>query len=391
MIKSYKNDDTIEITNFELKSGLGEHFGSQMHRATIEFRSDKYSLNETLNVVIKVKPSDPNLEQVVAAGPLFETEIEAYLRVIPAMNRLYERSGRKIDFAPELIYAANEPNMVIILKDLTPDGYSVYRVPPNDLDDSKKMIQRLAQFHAASMQLEDNNELDTTKFTYSIYDTEHILDLFFRDTIKAFSEVVAEWSDFDEYLPKLEKLIKDIGVIGKRCYTPNAKGCGGFNVLNHGDLHLRNVLIKANADKKIESFYLLDYQLNVWCSPTVDLTYVMGLVKFDDKTDVNLKAELIVFYHQELLSALKSIGYMKTPPTLLDLNVELLRHGAMNITLWINFFPFLFVNWETMSIEEMLGVDSEKSRNFKKSLYNSPVLKSMLQREMKSWMLKGWW
>jgi hypothetical protein len=62
-------------------------------------------------------------------------------------------------------------------------------------------------------------------------------------------------------LPKLEHLIENIGAIGVKSYTQNPKGCG-FNVLNHGDFHLRNILIKRDAEQRIEnvsfvSFYLL--------------------------------------------------------------------------------------------------------------------------------------
>lgn len=116
---------------------------------------------------------------------------------------------------------------------------------------------------------------------------------------------------------------------------------------------------------------------------------MMGVVKIDNNPDQ--KAELIVFYHQELVKALKSIGYMGTMPSLLDINIELLKHGAMNVSIWINFFPFLFVDWNKLSVDELMANDSEKSRHFRKSLYNMPVLKSLLQHEMKQWMLKGWW
>lgn len=116
----------------------------------------------------------------------------------------------------------------------------------------------------------------------------------------------------------------------------------------------------------------------------------MGLVRFENN-NADQKAEIIVLYQKELENALKSIGYMKSPPSLLDINVELLKHGAMNIAIWINFFPFLFIDWETISSEDLMGNNSEKSRNFRKSLYSSPVLKEILQKEMKQWMLKGWW
>lgn len=83
-----------------------------------------------------------------------------------------------------------------------------------------------------------------------------MIDNFCRDTTKSFRDVVATWDDCEVYLPKLDKLIENIGEIGRMHYTRNAEG-NGFNVLNHADLHLRNILIKANDKQRIQNFYLV--------------------------------------------------------------------------------------------------------------------------------------
>lgn len=46
--------------------------------------------------------------------------------------------------------------MILILKDLTPDGYECIRDPPEKIEDSKLFVKRLAQFHAVSMHLQEN-------------------------------------------------------------------------------------------------------------------------------------------------------------------------------------------------------------------------------------------
>lgn len=43
---------------------------------------------------------------------------------------------------------------------MTTEGYSAIREPPAELDDSKVMIKRLAQFHAASVYLVENVSCD---------------------------------------------------------------------------------------------------------------------------------------------------------------------------------------------------------------------------------------
>jgi Ecdysteroid kinase-like family len=103
-MRSYKKDNSIELVNFKVESGFGEHFGSKMLRSRIEFKSKKYQNNENeiVNAVIKIDPAgDGNLEHIVEDGPLFETETDVYENVIPKMHALYERNGIDVKFAPK--------------------------------------------------------------------------------------------------------------------------------------------------------------------------------------------------------------------------------------------------------------------------------------------------
>lgn len=116
---------------------------------------------------------------------------------------------------------------------------------------------------------------------------------------------------------------------------------------------------------------------------------MFGLVKRDEDGEIPT-GDLIMFYHQEFVSALQTFGYMKSPPTLLDVNIELLKHGGINILMLICFIPFSFVDWSKMTADDVLATDGDRSRNFKKKLYEHPTCKKLLQKEMKSWVHKGW-
>lgn len=115
----------------------------------------------------------------------------------------------------------------------------------------------------------------------------------------------------------------------------------------------------------------------------------MGIVKRDELGEFPFE-DLIVFYHQEFVKTLKALGYMKSVPSLLDLNVELLRHAAVSMMLSIFFVPFAFVDWQKTSAEDLMANGTEKSRNMKKNLFEHPICKKLLQKEMKSWVHKGW-
>lgn len=65
-----------------------------------------------------------------------------------------------------LIYQSNEPLPVIILEDACADGYTVIDKPPEDFEVSKKIVQRLAKFHAANFFL-INDHVRRLKFEIS--------------------------------------------------------------------------------------------------------------------------------------------------------------------------------------------------------------------------------
>lgn len=115
----------------------------------------------------------------------------------------------------------------------------------------------------------------------------------------------------------------------------------------------------------------------------------MGVVKRDENGELPSE-ELIMLYHQEFVKTLKQFGYMKAPPTLLDLNVELLKHGAIGCLVTLCFLPLAFADWSKMSPEDMMGDNSERSKNFKKSLYEPEVVQKLIKMELKNFLHKGW-
>lgn len=52
-----------------------------------------------------------------------------------------------------MIYQSTEPVPVIVLEDLCGSGFSVIQKPPEDFEVSKRVVRRLADFHAATFLL----------------------------------------------------------------------------------------------------------------------------------------------------------------------------------------------------------------------------------------------
>lgn len=94
----------------------------------------------------------------------------------------------------------------------------------------------------------------------NIYQNAPMVDMIFNQGIDAFVDVAKESKGFEKFIPKLESFKKQF--LGKtlKTYTQNRNEFG-YNVLNHADFHLKNLLFKKNAQKAIEDFCFVRSQL----------------------------------------------------------------------------------------------------------------------------------
>lgn len=99
-VRSYENDDSLEVQDFTVKSGFSEHFASVMFQCKIDYKSVN-SERKTLHAILKARQITEGLKTIACEGPLFENEIRMYTSTLPAFKRLFERSGLNIDLAPE--------------------------------------------------------------------------------------------------------------------------------------------------------------------------------------------------------------------------------------------------------------------------------------------------
>lgn len=131
------------------------------------------------------------------------------------------------------------------------------------------------------------------------------------------------WPGFEKIHEKLEG--KEWTIMDKMAAVFNPNKEFGYSVLNHGDFHIRNMMFKKTGDK-IEDVLMLDFQAPFWGTPAVDLAYLILLVGNEEVRD--RRSEVYLLYHRKLSSDLAKYGYMKQPPSLLDINLEVLKYGV---------------------------------------------------------------
>jgi hypothetical protein len=138
--------------------------------------------------------------------------------------------------------------------------------------------------------------------------------------------------------------------------------------------------------KKTKINFQLDHQLEVYASPAIDLIYSLYFDLSHDNR-VKYRDDYIMYYHNEFVKALKSYGYSRKPPSLLDLQVEILKNGALEVLMTIVFCQYSFIDWSAITPEDFdMGEGSER---FKKRCAANPAFKKVMEHELPRIFYKG--
>lgn len=65
----------------------------------------------------------------------------------------------------------------------------------------------------------------------------------------------------------------------------------------------------------------------MWGTPAIDLSYLIFSMANTEGRE--RREEIIQFYYDEFAATLKKVGYLGRIPTLLDLNLEILKNGGI--------------------------------------------------------------
>ncbi|CAG9811446.1 unnamed protein product [Chironomus riparius] len=431
-IQSYESDAQAKVTNFDIKSATqpGENFASAVFRAIVKYTSKHQQDEKELSVIIKTQPF--NVDQLGSGmdhmkdTTLFKNEIAAYTEVLMKIQELISSVGYEDIMCPKLIYQTMTPKPVIMLEDVKAIGYdTLITTAHDDFEVSKMIFKRLAKFHAASFYLEDEKvcmerprdskqswewfisvmlavstepqlkyctlcfvavfviKIDAAAFDFTIFSMDSVVAIFTAN-FDIFLNYISEWEGYEEFIEPIKNFRTVYAEKCQKSTKPNT-GAGAFNVLNHGDFHLKNVLYKINKeDGKIEDFVALDYQICVYGSPAIDFAYAFFNFTSDNNR-FDRYDEILFIYHKQFVEALKKFGYLKQPPSLLDLQIEILKNGHLQATNFMHMFPLSIMDLNDFKDDEMEPGFS----GMMKKAYKNENYKKILKRNLKRFLNNG--
>ncbi|XP_053660942.1 uncharacterized protein LOC128709932 [Anopheles marshallii] len=378
-LAQHTTDRALEVEDVHLAvhGKLAQQYASTIYQASVSYRSR--GKQETIKLIVKLIASKVN---TLADELTYDTELKVYRDYLTKMNALLEH-GATSHFGPKLIYSANEPVPHLILEDLSGHEF-VHSDKLLAVDDAKRVLLKLAQFHATSY------SLSTTSAAHSLDALNNGLFKqkpsegvnFMLENFTLFAEELSKWDGYTKYAQRLKNLQPTFIERGAAIYR--ARGFG-YSVLNHGDFHYNNMLFQFDPEQRVQDVVFYDFQLSCWTTPAVDLLYFLYFI-CNRETRETQRHRLVQLYHQEFTRTLDTVGYMGKVPTLLDINCDLQRAGFLEVVLAICFIPFLFADYN-QSVN-VYG-NEEEARAYRRQLYNREEYQAIIKPLLPHFLYRG--
>ncbi|XP_011063493.1 PREDICTED: uncharacterized protein LOC105151471 [Acromyrmex echinatior] len=372
ILRKSENDNSIQVFNIFSKPATvkGDNYLSDMIRITVEF-SRSSMIKEKKSIVIKISPVLKSVRQkLIVEMDVFHIEMLMMSDTLDKMNKLLEPKHR---LSAKILYVQNENPTLLVIEDLAALGFRMAdRLSGLDLDHSILALRGLARFHAASVALCEKEPKQKKMYLKGIINGQHppeIKDIFIKST-KALADEIVNWPEVKKYSEKIAKLSDHIYQIGVNAF----KVCEDeFNVINHGDSHVNNMLFRYDSNGKPTDQIFVDFQLCVYASPALDLLYFCNSsISFDvieNKRDILLNE-----YLSTLSMTMKQLNCKTQPPTMKELKAALRRKASYGMMTSFTALQFMLCHKaEAKDLDEMLGTGAYinpglKNENYKKIL-----------------------
>ncbi|XP_039429593.1 uncharacterized protein LOC120413008 [Culex pipiens pallens] len=378
------------VVNFTVRRALskGENFASDILRIQLNLRCENGD-ERTKTFIMKVALVTEGMSDMLEEYDVFFREIVFYSKILPEIKEISKELEYNGKLAPDCYKISAKHPQHFIFEDLSLNGFvAADRRLGLNFTQLELILEKVAKFHAISAHLYDK---DPELMKYHHYrnineDVQHFYGLF-RNSMLNCAEMALKWpTTAPRIAMKLFKLEQSVIAKGCQVYTLNK---ADFNVLNHGDLWVNNVMYRYNAKGVPIEAMLVDFAISYFGSPAIDLSFLLFTSSADDVTEEQFDL-LLQSYHQSLLGTLNQLGYSQKLPTLLDIQEDMLRKGFIGV-MYSTFLLPLRVIEDTASADlgNLLG-SNEEAVQFRGSLYQNPHYQRRMEYLLNYFDRKGY-
>ncbi|XP_054725755.1 uncharacterized protein LOC129235756 [Anastrepha obliqua] len=349
----------------------GENYTSLMMRILMDIElKDGYTQQKSY--IVKTTLDDDKGGTLINALNLFPKEKLMYERILPQLEQLYHDLGKNVIFAPKCQWIEQKSSRItIVLEDLNTKKFrNINRLKGFDMPHMKRVLEKLAEFHAASVIWHEKHGAYPDEFQKSYLPANYQKSKSYQARVQSYKIAMATWGleDYDKYverIPSAEQFVN--AAMGCFNSDPNE-----FKVLNHGDFWSSNIMLNYTSNGEVNQIRFVDYQLCKWGSPAQDLweLIVCSVVS-------NLRIwefdHFIRIYHTHLLKCLKLLNYGKPLPKLNELHISMLKHGFWGYsTTFTHLVLILLPSDKDASLFKLIQ-PGEEGDKFRHKAYTNPL------------------
>ncbi|XP_037924777.1 uncharacterized protein LOC119660351 isoform X1 [Hermetia illucens] len=139
---------------------------------------------------------------------------------------------------------------------------------------------------------------------------------------------------------------------------------GSYELLNHGDYHVKNMMFKGKNGVDVSEIALIDFQICHWGSPAFDLVYILAGIQ------PGLRSNACQYYFDTFIDVLKKSGCDEPLPTFEQLQKDLKSYRSLDL-----FFLATIASVLCADRNKMMKDDLEtqfKNPNLLKIFYRQP-------------------
>ncbi|KAM7360750.1 uncharacterized protein ACRADG_007469 isoform 1-T2 [Cochliomyia hominivorax] len=359
----------------------GENYTSVMVRVIIDFEL-KDGNTKQISYILKTF-LDPNNEGAafVAAMNLFPKEKQMYANYIPKFEKLYKDAGVNVKIGPKCLHFDETPEMItLVMEDLKRQHFgNIDRLKGFDMDHMKAVLNKLAEFHAASAKYEELNGPFEDMYHASFFTEKNrpMFEPMYKPRVQLFHKAMREWGlqDLEKYIektPNIDEYFAENMFLAK--VEPKE-----FNVLNHGDCWSNNIMFTHDKEGNVKDCLFVDFQICKWGSPAQDLWY---LITNSASLDIKIKEfdNFIQIYHKRLVECLKLLKYSKAVPSLKNIHLMMLKYGYWGVFAANTIAPaILYPSDKDANMDNFMKPGPEGD-GFRYKCFTNPIyVKAMLQ------------
>ncbi|XP_073842637.1 uncharacterized protein [Musca autumnalis] len=376
-------DNFKEISKFTRVAATapGENYTSIMVRVVIDVILTDGAAQQISYILKTVLEGNNQGSEFIKSMNMFPKEMKMYSDYLVKFEKLYKDAGVEIQLSPKCLLAEETPERtVLIMEDLSKENFkNMDRLKGFDAKYSRLVLQKLAEFHAASAVCEEINGPYDDLFLRSFLSdaNKHIFAAMYDSNTDGWFRAMREWG-----LEEMDKFVEkrmDFETYFKVNININKVDPEAFNVLNHGDMWTNNIMFSHDKEGDVKKSLFVDFQLCKWGRPTQDLWYF-----FTTSVQVDIRGQefdsLIATYHKRLVECLKLLNYSKKIPSLRELHIMMIKDSY-----WAQFTSasvtpnILYPNDKDANMENVFKPGPEADA-FRHKIKTAPVFtKSMRQ------------